>query len=53
MAKQTKRTTIYFDSDLYKALPLKAVETSRSVSELANKAVKEVLILQKVWEQHF
>lgn len=43
MATQTKRATIYFDPDLHKALRLKAVETSRSVSELVNEAVKETL----------
>ena len=44
MATQTKRTTIYFDPNLHKALRLKAVETSRSVSELVNEAVKEALV---------
>jgi hypothetical protein len=43
MATQTKRATIYFDPDLHKALRLKAVETTRSVSELVNEAVREVL----------
>jgi hypothetical protein len=43
MATQTKRTTVYFDSDLHKALRLKAVETSRSVSDLVNEAVREAL----------
>ena len=43
MATQTKRTTIYFDPELHKALRLKAFETSRSVSELVNEAVREVL----------
>jgi len=43
MATQTKRATIYFDSSLHKALRLKAVETSRSVSELVNEAVREAL----------
>jgi len=43
MATQTKRATIYLDPDLHKALRLKAVETSRSVSELVNEAVKEAL----------
>jgi hypothetical protein len=43
MATPTKRATIYFDPDLHKALRLKAVETSRSVSELVNEAVKEAL----------
>jgi len=43
MATQTRRTTIYLDPDLHKALRLKAVESSRSVSELVNDAVKESL----------
>ena len=43
MATETKRVTIYFNSDLHKALRLKAVETSRSVSELVNLAVREAL----------
>ena len=43
MAIQTKRATIYFDPDLHKALRLKSVETSRSVSDLVNEAVKEAL----------
>ncbi len=43
MATQTKRATIYFNPDLHKALRLKAVETSRSISELVNEAVKEAL----------
>ena len=43
MVTQTKRATIYFDPNLHKALRLKAVETSRSVSELVNEAVREAL----------
>jgi len=43
MATQTKRATIYFDPQLHKALRLKAVETSRSVSDLVNEAVREAL----------
>jgi len=43
MATLTKRATIYFDTNLHKALRLKSVETSRSVSELVNNAVKEAL----------
>lgn len=43
MATQTKRATIYFNPDLHKALRLKAVVTSRSVSELVNEAVREAL----------
>jgi histone H3/H4 len=44
MATQTKRATIYFDPNLHKALRLKAVETSRSVSDLVNEAVREALL---------
>lgn len=40
MASQSKRTTVYLDPDLHKALRLKAVTISRSVSELVNDAVK-------------
>ncbi len=43
MTTQSKRATIYFDPELHKALRLKAVETSRSVSELVNVAVRESL----------
>ncbi len=43
MATQNKRATIYFDPDLHKALRLKSVETSRSVSDLVNEAVREAL----------
>ncbi len=43
MASVTKRATIYFNPDLHKALRLKAVETSRSVSDLVNEAVRETL----------
>ena len=43
MATQTKRATIYFDPNLHKALRLKAVETSRSVSDLVNEAVRDAL----------
>jgi len=43
MATAAKRATVYLDPDLHKALRLKAVETSQSVSELVNKAVREAL----------
>ena len=43
MATATKRATIYLDPELHKALRLKAVETSRSVSELVNDAVRDAL----------
>jgi post-segregation antitoxin (ccd killing protein) len=43
MTSQAKRATVYLDPDLHKALRLKAVETSRSVSELVNNAIREAL----------
>jgi len=43
MATHAKRATIYFDPDLHKALKLKSVETSRSITELVNEAVREAL----------
>lgn len=43
MTVETKRATIYLDPELHKALKLKAVETSRSVSELVNNAIREAL----------
>lgn len=43
MGIQAKRATIYFDPDLHKALKLKAVETSRSITDLVNEAVREAL----------
>ncbi len=43
MSTQSKRATIYLDPDLHKALKLKAVETSRSVSDLVNDAIRESL----------
>ena len=43
MATMTKRSTIYFDPVLHKALRMKAAETAQSVSELVNGAIREVL----------
>ena len=43
MTTAAKRATVYLDPDLHKALRLKAVETSQSVSELVNRAVREAL----------
>jgi len=43
MATPAKRTTIYLDPVIHKALKLKAVETSRSVSDLVNEAVREAI----------
>ena len=43
MTTQAKRTTIYLDPILHKALRLKSVTISRSVSKLVNDAVREAL----------
>lgn len=43
MITKTKRTTIYLETDLHKAIRLKAVSISRSVSDLVNDAVRQSL----------
>ena len=43
MTTPTKRTTVYLDPDLHKALRLKAIAVSKSVSNLINDAVRESL----------
>lgn len=43
MIKPTKRATIYLDPQLHKILKLKAVEMSRSVSDLVNDAIRREL----------
>ncbi len=40
MRASTRRTTIYLSPELHKALKLKSVETSRSLSEIINEAVQ-------------
>ncbi len=40
MKTNTKRTTIYLDSDLHQALRIKAAETEHSMSELAQEAIR-------------
>ena len=40
MSTKTKRATIYLDSELRKALRMKAAETEHSISELVNDAIK-------------
>ena len=40
MATATKRATVYFDSQIHRALRLKSAESERSISELVNDAVK-------------
>ena len=43
MPTSAKRATVYFDPLIHKALKLKSLETSRSMSDLVNEAVKEAL----------
>nr|WP_321466801.1 hypothetical protein [uncultured Desulfobulbus sp.] len=43
MEPALKRATIYLDPQLHKALKLKSIETSKSISALVNQAVKDAL----------
>ncbi|HVT31463.1 MAG TPA: ribbon-helix-helix protein, CopG family [Rhodanobacteraceae bacterium] len=43
MQPSTTRATIYLDTDLHKALRLKAADTHRSVSDIVSDAVRESL----------
>jgi plasmid stability protein len=38
-----KRSTIYFDPELHRALRLKAAATDRSISDVVNEAVRQTL----------
>lgn len=44
MSTSAKRSTVYFDPVIHRALRLKAAETDRSVSDLVNDAVKASLV---------
>lgn len=41
--EDSKRATIYFDTDVHQALRLKAAATDRSISDMVNDAVKVAL----------
>lgn len=43
MTELTKRSTVYLEPELHKALRLKSIETSRSMSDLINDAVRDEL----------
>ena len=43
MKTQRARATIYLDSNLHKALRVKAAETDRTISEIVSRAVQESL----------
>ncbi len=44
MSTDPKRSTIYFDPEIHRALRLKAAESDRSVSEIVNEAVRSALL---------
>jgi predicted transcriptional regulator len=39
-----KRSTIYFDPDLHRALRLKAAAMDRTISDVVNDAVRQILV---------
>ena len=43
MSQLNKRATVYFDEEIHKALKIKAAETSRSISDLIDDAVRHEL----------
>jgi hypothetical protein len=43
MTTPNKRTTVYLEPDLHKALRLKAIDSDKSVSEIINEAIKLAL----------
>ncbi len=43
MSENAKRSTLYFDPELHRALRIKAAHTHRSLSDLVNEAVRMTL----------
>jgi plasmid stability protein len=43
MATLSKRATVYFDPDIHRALRLKSADTTRSISDLVNEALRSSL----------
>jgi plasmid stability protein len=43
MSETTKRATIYFDPELHQALRIRAAHAQRSMSDLVNDAIRELL----------
>ena len=43
MSTLSKRATVYFDPSIHKALKIRSIETSKSISDLVNDAVKAAL----------
>lgn len=40
---KSKQATIYFDKDIHKAIKLKAAGTNRTISDVVNEAVRNML----------
>ena len=43
MSTLTKRSTVYFDPSIHSILKIKALESSRSISDLVNEAIRHEL----------
>ena len=43
LVEKPKRSTVYLDAELHRALKVQAAETSSNISELINEAVREAL----------
>ncbi|HNS22688.1 MAG TPA: hypothetical protein PKH24_19450 [Sedimentisphaerales bacterium] len=43
MASLSKRATVYFDPAIHRALKIKAAETTRSISDIVNDALRREL----------
>lgn len=43
MKKTARRSTVYFQPELHRALRLKAAASQRSISEIVNEAVRQTL----------
>ncbi len=43
MSVQTKRSTIYLEPDLHRAVRLKSADTNRSISDIVNDSLREAL----------
>ena len=43
METKFKRSTVYLDSQLHRALKMKAAELDRTISDLINEAVRQIL----------
>ena len=43
METKFKRSTVYLDSKLHRALKMKAAELDRTISDLINEAVRQIL----------